>query len=293
MSLKRDMEELKKGNIRYADQLAAAGGVLAGNKLSAAGGKMLFKNVAERRRNAIANTGDAVTADNAAKFRKALDKVKKRDPSLKVAVGSLPVFDSITDELNKKYDTKIKNSKSKFMKEYYSARKAIEERMMRSGGAHYSPNAHTIRLPKSMATEAILEHEAGHATKDFAKKFLQKGRTPMALAGTVTALKSAMTADRAYKGKGKKRADDYRKARNEAALSAGLIAAPTLAEEARATGYALKRMKGKRMKALKQLAPAYATYVGKLGAPAAAPIAALEYYRRKHSKGLKNGNTRR
>jgi len=291
MSLKKDIEEAKKGNIRFADQLGMTAGFGLGHLAETAAGKSFDKAVKEEQA--------GMTSEERRKFmRRKANELRKRDPSLKVAIGKMDRSESLDDDVYDAYakrqralENRVKPGKLRDILSDANQKFVLHQfKMNRPNAAQYRPHSHTILVPKRQATEAIFEHEAGHAKKGLGKKVLQSKAVKFGLPtlGLGAGLKSFLSADKAYKAKSNKEKEkQYRKARNELGAAVGLTAGPTLLEEARASANALKQMKGKRLKALKQLVPAYGTYAAKPLAVAAGGMSALDYYRRKAKKAQK------
>jgi len=288
MSLKKDIEEAKKGNIRYADQLGMTAGFGLGHLAERAAGRSFDKAVEEEQA--------GMTSEGRRKFmRRKAAELRKRDPSLKVAIGKMDRSETIDNELYDAYrkrqraiERKVKPGK---LRNFLSGGNIMFSNYQLNKNspnlAQYRPNTHSILVPKGQATEAIFEHEAGHAKKGLGKKVLQSKAVKFGLPtlGLGAAVKSFLSAEKGYKAKdNKEKEKQYRKARNEIGAGMGLISGPQLLEEGRATKNALIQMKGKRLQALKQLAPAYMTYASKPLATGLSGMAALEYYRRKAKK---------
>ena len=282
-------KEAKKGNYIHMDIIANLGGGVVAAGIQPTLTAKLEKEMAEAQ-------GDPKEAQ---RVLDAITAAKKKDPKLKTLVGTDGWLDQYVAERSERpfwktqMKTMSKDDIAKVKKEWRDkARKGIENTGMDPWipGAQYDPRNHKISVPEKQKTEAIFQHERGHATKGLGKSVLQSRvvRGGGALAGLGLTIKSYLTSRDAFYHKDlKKREQGYKDSRNEALAGLGLAAGPTLAEEARATWHAKKYMGKRGWKGMKQLLPAYGTYLNALVVPAGFSVAALEYQRRKAGKERK------
>ena len=210
------------------------------------------------------------TPDEEKKFAKHIEKIKKQNPGVKVSIGEVP-WGVMKKDLG-----------------LLGKIPALVDYAYNNQGQspQYSPSANTIYMAH-LRSPAVLEHEAGHAAGGLGKKILQS-RITKGLAGAV-GMGTYLKAQNLSKKK-KNKTEDYtaeerdkrlKSARNYSLVSGASIAAPTLLEEARATGRAyLNTPKADRKKLMKVLSPAYGTYAGKLLPTAIGGGLAIEAYRR-------------
>jgi len=147
-----------------------------------------------------------------------------------------------------------------------------------------------LYAPKE-SVPATLAHEMGHATGLRESKLYNTFDTQSRLYSTksrparkIVALAATPGLLLSGRGKGSKKQERNAALARNIALAAGAAEAPILIEEARATSRAVRfAPKGKRLKYLKHLAPAYATYLSHLGIPLTA-AAGAEIARRQYRK---------
>jgi hypothetical protein len=142
---------------------------------------------------------------------------------------------------------------------------------------------------EGVPSEAVLSHELGHARGNHAllrsKATLKKLSLLPGLGAAVSGVQTAQSSS------SEEREKNLERLRNFGAGYAGLSAAPTLLEEARATGRSLLSSKNSQQFArrLKTLAPAYGTYVAgslpALSIPVTAEILRRRELARRNSEG--------
>ena len=199
----------------------------------------------------------------------------KQNPKVKVESGAIGV-----DDVKKKLKNNFIGKRlPENVRDQVAEMLAMQQGL---GGPQYDPSPEVDKVfMGGVKNPDILAHEIGHARGGVGKKVLQGVIGPGRLAGKALGLGAAGTLLSGIGKDKEKQEERFRLARNVGLAGAVAGQAPTLLEEARATGRAaLAAKKGARMKRLKNLMPAYGTYA--LSAvPALALPGAAEYLRRR------------
>jgi hypothetical protein len=145
---------------------------------------------------------------------------------------------------------------------------------LKNAGPHFNTMTDTVFL-NNVRNPDVLAHELGHATGSFGKFLLQRGQIPGKIVAPFLGLGALIQGGRATQAEGQEAEQRLVQARNLGIAGAAAGWAPTLLEEARATGRAtMEAAPGLRGKRLKALLPAYGTYLAQALPSATIPLSA-------------------